>query len=300
MHPPRLGGDRRIDGVGHRDRIGEVEPGEFRLGRAERGDGGLDVDAELGEWRADGAELVGERGDDDGIASTDVPADELEGEPGVEHHLHSVGIDPHVELRDRVDIADVIGGGAHDHDTGDPLGERRVATHGEGDVGEWPERDEGELAGMGVGGLDERVDRMTRVGFPSTEGEADIAHAVVAVNILGGAEFEHQWSVGPNVDWDVAASADLAGVEGVLHGGVEGHVPGNHSDADDVDSVVGQRESEGDGVVAGGVGIDEERTCGHRGNTRCPTSRGISRRCRACAPPSHRAPRRRGDGPRSP
>jgi len=120
---------------------------------------------------------------------------------------------------------------------------------------------------MGVGGLDECVDGVARVGFPSIEGEADIAHAVVPVNILGGAEFEHQWSVGPDVDRDVAAPADLAGVEGVLHGGDEGHVPGDHSEADDVDSVVGQRESEGDGVVAGGVGIDEERACGHRGNT---------------------------------
>ena len=53
--------DRRVDGVGHGDRVGEVESGQLGLGDRELGDHLLDVDAELGERRADRPELFGLR-----------------------------------------------------------------------------------------------------------------------------------------------------------------------------------------------------------------------------------------------
>ncbi len=55
VEPAGLGRDRRVDRVGHRDRVGEVEAGELRLVQRELVHDALDVDAELGERRADRA-----------------------------------------------------------------------------------------------------------------------------------------------------------------------------------------------------------------------------------------------------
>ena len=114
---------------------------------------------------------------------------------------------------------------------------------------------------MTVRGGEERVDGVAGGGGAAGEREPDVAHPVGAVDVLAGLEGHDERGVGAGVDRDVG-TAQLGHVEGVLHGEVEGHVAGDDPDADDVDVGMTQRHHEGDGVVAGGVGVDEERS-GH-------------------------------------
>ncbi len=123
MEPTGLGRDRWVDRVRHRDRVGEVEAGELGLVQRERVHDRLDVDAELGQGRADRADRGRVGRIQHGEVPRDVPPDELDRQPGPQHHLDGVRVDPHVELGDRVGVADVIGDGAHHHTTGDPLGQ---------------------------------------------------------------------------------------------------------------------------------------------------------------------------------
>ena len=127
VEPAGLGRDRRVDRVGHRDRVGEVESGELGLVQRELVHDALDVDAELGQRRADRANGGGVGRVEHRVVPRDVPSDELDRQPGPQHHVDGVRIDPHVELGDRVGVADVIGDGAHHHAAGDPLRQRGVA-----------------------------------------------------------------------------------------------------------------------------------------------------------------------------
>ena len=112
---------------------------------------------------------------------------------------------------------------------------------------------------MTVGGGEERVDGVAGRGGAAGEREPDVAHPVGAVDVLAGLEGDEERDVGAGVDRDVDTT-QLGHVEGVLYGEVEGHVAGDDPDADDVDVGVTQRHHEGDGVVTGGVGVDEERS----------------------------------------
>ena len=114
------------------------------------------------------------------------------------------------------------------------------------------------FAGVTVRGGEERVDGVAGRGGAAGEREPDVAHPVGPVDVLAGLERDDERAVGARVDGHVHA-AQLGHVEGVLHGEVEGHVAGDDPDADDVDVGVTQRHHEGDGVVTGGVGVDEER-----------------------------------------
>jgi hypothetical protein len=73
-------------------------------------------------------------------------------------------------------------------------------------------------------------------------------------------EWDPQRGLGPGVHRDVVTAAQLAGVERVLHRELERDVAGDDADPDHVDVGVAERDDEGDRIVGGGVGVDEERT----------------------------------------
>ena len=225
---------------------------------AELGEHPLDVDAHLGHRSADRPESSGVVGLDDRVVPRHVPADELQRQPRLQDDGDGVGVHPHVELRHRALVADVVGDRAHDDAALHAAGEGRIAPHGDGDVGQRPERDEGQVPRVTVRGGEERVDGVAGRGGAPGEREPDVAHPVGPVDVLAGLERDDERGVGARVDGHVH-TAQLGHVEGVLHGEIEGHVAGDDPDADDVDVGVTQRHHEGDGVVTGGVGVDEER-----------------------------------------
>ena len=64
--------------------------------------------------------------------------------------MNRVGINPHVEFRNRVDVSNVISSSTHDDDTGDALGNCGVSMNGERNVGERAKRYQGEITSMVV------------------------------------------------------------------------------------------------------------------------------------------------------
>ncbi len=77
------------------------------------------------------------------------------------------------------------------------------------------------------------------------------------MDVLGGLEHELQRGGLADVHGS-RRPAQLDRVQRVLHRLREGHVAGDDADADDFDVVVAERHHQRDGVVAGGVGVDEE------------------------------------------
>ncbi len=194
----------------------------------------------------------------------DVPTDELELQARPQHDVDGVRVGPHVVLGDGRDVADVIGDGAHHTVRGMRSGSDGIALERAGDVGQRPEGDERELAGVVVRRLQQGVDGVAGVGRAALEGEADVAHAVGAVHVLGRDQRELERRRLTDVDRHVEAPAQLACVERVLDAELERHVAGHDADADHVDARVGQRDDERDGVVGAGVGVDEERAGSRR------------------------------------
>lgn len=99
----------------------------------------------------------------------------------------------------------------------------------------------------------ERVDGVTWRRLPTVERQADVAHAVAAVD--GVPEVRGAGSAG--VDRNGLATA-FDGVERSLHPLLDLDVAGDDRDRVDVDARRAQREQEGDRVVGCGVGVDQE------------------------------------------
>ena len=91
--------------------------------------------------------------------------DELDRQPGSQHHVDGVRIDPHVELGDRVGVAHVVGDGAHHHAAGDPLRQRGVALQRLGNVGERAECHQREGPRVLVRRIEHGVDGVDIGGF---------------------------------------------------------------------------------------------------------------------------------------
>ena len=101
------------------------------------------------------------------------------------------------------------------------------------------------------------VDGIDAGRFAARQLEPDVTHAVDTVDVLGGFERELQRGVLADVDRS-SGPTQLDRVQRVLHGSREGHVAGDDADADDLDVGVAERHHQRDGVVTGGVGVDEE------------------------------------------
>ena len=97
----------------------------------------------------------------------------------------------------------------------------------------------------------------TSDGVAARQLEPDVTHAVDTVDVLGGLERELQRGGLADVHGS-RRPAQLDRVQRVLHRLREGHVAGDDTDADDLDVVVAERHHQRDGVVAGGIGVDEE------------------------------------------
>ncbi len=110
---------------------------------------------------------------------------------------------------------------------------------------------------MLVGRLQQGVHGIDLGRRPAGQVEPDVPHAVASVDVLGGLERQLQRGRLADVHGS-RRPAQLDRVQRVLDRLGEGHVAGDDADADDLDVVVAERHHQRDGVVAGGIGVDEE------------------------------------------
>ena len=183
MQAASFGSDRRVDRVGHRDRIWKVESRQLGVLRAELGDDAVDIDQELAEWR-NRSNLGCQVRFDDGVEAADIPPDELDRQVGGENDLNCVRVGPHVVFGNRIRVADVVGDGAHRNTPCESRGERRVFLERKRDVGQRAERDQREFARMVVRGLNQRLDSVALVRYPTRECEPVVAHPIVTMYVL--------------------------------------------------------------------------------------------------------------------
>ena len=216
----------------------------------------LNVDAELAE-RPERAELSGVVGCEHGVLARDVPADHRDRRARAEHERRRLGVGPDVELRDRRDVPDGVGGAAHHHervqlrdDVGSELERAR-------DVRQRAERHERQLAGPRPNGLDKNFGGIAGGGLAAVQLEPDVAHAIRAVHVVRELLRTRARHRGARVHWHSGAH-EVTRVERVLDGEVERHVAGDDSDRLDLYAGMPQRHQQRDRVVGRGVRVDQK------------------------------------------
>ena len=135
-------------------------------------------------------------------------------------------------------------------------GELRLARKSEGEVGERAQGDDFD-AGIGADRVDDCVGAVSGFGAAIGRRVAVIAEAVFAVKPVSGREFPAQGSIGPGIDRDIGAT-EFGGVQRVAGRLRERDVSGDDGDGGDANSGAAQGHDERDGVVGGGVGVDQE------------------------------------------
>ena len=191
-----------------------------------------------------------------------MPADHFDVELRAEDGARRFRIDPDVVFRRRRHIALAAGRAAHHHAAADPLRELRIALERKRDVGERPERHQGE-AGLRLRETQDRVDRMLALGLALWRRIAAIAEAVFAMEPMRVVVRAVERLVRPGEDGHVGI-ADLGGQERVLGRLLEADIAGDRRQAEHPDVGLGERHDDRDGVVGGGVGVDEKVAHGFR------------------------------------
>ena len=250
------GDDAGIDGNGHGDRIGEGEAvfaGLFVKG----GDGaGVAIDGEGGDGIFVGEELLDFDGRENGLTAAEMPADEFDGKRAADDSAGGIGIAPDIVFGSGRYVAFATGIAAHDEEAGDVAGEVRAQVEGQGEIGKRADGDDDD-AEIGFDGMDDGVDGVKLFGSAMPGSVAAIGEAVFAVEPVGGrvGASERFFGADEDGDWRVAEFGDVKGVAGGLR---DGDVSGDGGDGADVDVRMTESHEKGDGVVGGGVGVDEE------------------------------------------
>ena len=245
----------RIEKDGHGDWIGKRDalfPGlDLVGGRA----GAVAVDREVREGRVEGEDLGDVGWIDGGIIARKLPADKLDGQARAEDDAGGFGVDPDVEFSGGGDVAFAARGPAHDDATAYVADDAWVALEGQGEIGEGAQGDDFD-AGVGNDCGDDGVDGVYRVGGTMMRDVAMVAESVGSVKPLRGFQGACERLRGARVNGDVRA-AEFDGAEGVAGALIHGDVASDDGDGDDFYERGTERHDEGDCVVGGGVGVDE-------------------------------------------
>ena len=185
-----------------------------------------------------------------------MPADHFDVELRAEDGARRFRIDPDVVFRRRRHIALAAGRAAHHHAAADPLRELRIALERKRDVGERAERHQGE-AGLRLREAQDRVDGMLALGLALWRRIVAIAEAVFAMEPMRVIMRAVERLVRAGEDGDVGI-ADLGGQQRVLGRLLEADIAGDGRQAEHPDVGLGERHDDRDGVVGGGVGVDEK------------------------------------------
>ena len=169
-------------------------------------------------------------------------------------------IDPDVVFRRGRDIALATGRAAHHHAAADPLGKLGIALERERDIGERPERHEVK-AGLGLREAQDDVYGRLALGLALRGGVFVVAQAILPMEPMRVLVRAIQRLVGAGEDGDVGF-AELRGEQRVSRRLLHVDIAGDRRQAEDVHARLSERHDDRDGVVGGGVGVDEEVTHG--------------------------------------
>jgi hypothetical protein len=121
-------------------------------------------------------------------------------------------------------------------------------------VGQRSERDQLDLAGVAPRRLEQGVYGVPGVRLAPVQGQAHVAHAVLAVDELGGHERGEQRGLRA-AEHGGTLPEQFQGVEGVLDALVDRNVAGHDRDRLDPDARVPQGHHQRDRVVGSSVGV---------------------------------------------
>ena len=148
-------------------------------------------------------------------------------------------------------------GAAHDVAVVHGPRQLRRPDEGQGHVGERSQGHEVDLAGTVQKGADQHIDGVSRRRDAAPDREPDVAHPVLAMDVLGRDEVLHDRPVRSRMDRNLL-TAQLHHVQGVLDRLVDTHVARHDGDCFHLDLGVSQRHHQGDRVVGGRVGVDDQ------------------------------------------
>ena len=108
-----------------------------------------------------------------------------------------------------------------------------------------------------MGEAEDRLDRVLGLGGPARRRVAVVAEAVPPMEPMGMLVRPDQRRGGADEDWRVRAG-DLGGQQRVPRRLLDGDIAGDGRQRQDAHVRRGKRHQDGDGVVGGGVSVDEE------------------------------------------
>ena len=159
-----LCGDGRVKGYGHGDRIGQVKTGQAGRGECKLFDRLLEINAEVGQGSAGGAQFGGILRAQRGMGARDVPSDHFDRHARLEDDFRRFGIGPKIVFGDGGDVAVPAPGAAHDDAFADSMRDSWILAQGDGDVGQGAKCDEVQFAGELVDCVDDDADGIVRGG----------------------------------------------------------------------------------------------------------------------------------------
>ena len=260
-----------IDSDGHGDGIGKREA-VFASLFVEGGDsGGVAFDGKRGDGILVGEDLLNFYGTEDGAAAAEMPADQFDRELATDDGAGRFGIAPDIVFGGGSDVTFAAGIAAHENEARNVASEVRAQFERQRDVGERADSNDHD-AGIGFNGLQDSVDGVKLFGDAVLRSITAIGEAVFAVEPVGRSVRACQRLGGANVDRRFGV-AEFGDVEGVARSLVDGDIAGDGGDGAEVDVRVAKGHENGDSVVGGGVGVDEERNFVGHGKERIARKR---------------------------
>ena len=183
-----------------------------------------------------------------------------------------------VPLRDRGRVARHPEGAAHDHQPAQEPGQGRLALKSHGQVGQWSDTQQGELAGSLASLLGKDVGGMALRQRAASGRQFGIPHAPRTVGLGRDLQRPDQGHGPPERDLDIALADQLEQSPVVLGDLVGLHVAAAAGDGDHLGVVGRQQVQEGQAVVDPRVAVDDDRPA--RAHPR--SSRTMSRTTAAC------------------
>jgi len=186
-----------------------------------------------------------------------------DGRAAGEHGRRGLGVGQDVEFREARRVAEPDAA-AHDGDVPEIRGELRLLLHGEGRVGERPQREQLKAAAVLFRHAREELGGAALVRAQARVELDRVPQPAGPVDVGGGARRAHERAGAARKDRDLRPAAELDRDERVVDGHVEPDVAAQGDDAENVEFRPVQQHAQGDKIVDARVGADDERTLVHK------------------------------------
>ncbi len=136
--------------------------------------------------------------------------------------------------------------------------DRRIFEHGQGDVGQRSNRDQGDLVRRGMHHLDDQVWSEMRIHFALAGRQFDIRQSILAMPELSRNEFLEERMLRPGRDGNIASIRQGNHAQRIFQSLTGGHVSRDHGDGAYVQFRRIQRQHQCQRVVGTGIGVEDD------------------------------------------